>query len=292
MSTLLIRFSSLGDVVLCGAVTAALAPVCFLTRQAYAAIAAALPGVEQVLVWEQIQAGHQQLPRRWDRIVDLHASPRSRRVCAGLSGPVQRVARYDLRRRLRVWLKLGAPPPPVVQRYAVAAGVQAAAAPWLLPRADGDALALVPGCSAPTKRWPAERFVELGRCWDGPVVVLGGPGEEQLVHDVARAVGPDALDVCERGFTRTMDTLRTCAAVVAGDTGLLHLAAAQGVRSIGLFGPTTSLDGFWDPAYGTAVELPLPCRPCSRHGDTTCPVGDHLCLQGLTVEQVTTVLLP
>ena len=124
MSTLVVRFSSLGDVILAGAVTGALAPVTFLTHPRYREIAAALPGVVQVLGY-----GADPLPRSAARIVDLHASPRARQVCLQVRGPVQRVARYDLRRRLRVALKWGAPPPSVVARYAAAAGVAPAAHP-------------------------------------------------------------------------------------------------------------------------------------------------------------------
>lgn len=290
--SLVIRFSSLGDVVLCGAVTGGLAPVTFLTKRAFAEVAAALPGVVEVRVWEEVQAGRQRLDGPWAQVVDLHASPRSRRVCAGLRAPVRRVARHDLRRRLRVWLKVGAPPPTVVARYAAAAQLPPAPLPWLSPAAQGTALGLVPGASAATKRWPAERFVALGQAWPGPVVVLGGPDEGERVQAVALAIGPRARAVAERGFATTLPALRDCAVLVAGDTGLLHLAAALGVRVVGLFGPTTSRDGFWSPAAGTALEAPLPCRPCSLHGGATCPVGDHLCMGALSVEHVQAVLLP
>lgn len=278
MQTLVIRFSSLGDVVLAGAVTGALAPVTFLTAPAFADVARRLPGVQEVVRW-----GLDPLPERFDRVIDLHASPRSRLVTARLRAPVVRVARHDLRRRLRVWLKAGAPPPTVVERYATAAGVPPAPAPWIGVDGPAHALVLCPGASWPTKRWPAERWVELGRRWPGPIVVLGGPDEGALVRGVANALGPRAEAVCERGFQRTFEAIGRGRVAVAGDTGLLHLCAAAGVPVVGLFGPTTSSDGFWVHP-GRAVELDLECRPCSRYGSRSCPVGDHLCLDGIDVD--------
>ncbi len=282
--TLVVRLSSMGDVVLAGAVTGGLGGVVFLTRAAWVPLAARLPGVREVVAWEDVDADRVRLPQTWERIVDLHASPRSRRLCASLQGPVQRVERWDLRRRLRVWLKTGAPPPLVVERYARAAGVPVAPRPWIEGWQGGDALVLCPGAAHATKRWPADRFVALGRRWGGPVRVLGGPGDRALVDHVVAGVGSVAQGVVERGFDRTIAALCEARAVVAGDTGLLHLAGALGVPVLGLFGPTTGTDGFWDPACGVLVERPLPCRPCSLHGGATCPIGDHLCLRDITAE--------
>lgn len=286
MSTLVIRLSSMGDVVLCGAVTGGLAPVTFLTRRAWAPLAALLPGVVEVLVFEELAADRSALDRPWSAVVDLHASPRSRRLVAGLRAPKRRVARHDLRRRLRVWLKAGAPPPRVVERYALAAGVPAAPRPWLAGAGGGDALGLVPGAHHPTKRWPLARFAEVAAAWPGPVRVLGGPGEEAAVSALVQAIGPRAQGLAERGFQGTLAALRACRVVVAGDTGLLHLAGALGLPVVGIFGPTTSQDGFWDPATGLAVERPLPCRPCSLHGGPTCPIGDHACMDQLDAATV------
>ena len=282
--TLVIRFSSLGDLVLAGSVTGGLAPVHLLTRAAFAEIARCLPGVERVLIWEEDPdlSGY-------TRVVDLHRSPRSRAITLRIRGEVSAVKRWDLRRRLRVAFKVGAPPPTVIARYAEAAGVAVAPLPWIklpTPR-DRTALALAPGAAHATKRWSAESFAALGARWEGPVMVLGGPEDGALTRAVAERIGVRAVAIAERGFQRTLTALSESRALVAGDTGLLHLAGAAGVPVVGLFGPTTSLDGFWCwGARGEAVELPLSCRPCSLHGGPRCPIGDHACLASLTVDAV------
>ena len=275
MSTLVIRCSSLGDVVLAGAVTGALAPVLFLTKAAWAPVAARLPGVEQVLV-----LGRDAVPPV-DRVVDLQGDLRGRWLSLGHGAPVSHVKRADLRRRLRVWFKLGAPPDRVVARYAQAAGVSVAPAPWIQVAGPRDATLLLPGAAWATKRWPAASFIALGRELPGPILVLGGPEDEVLVGKIAEGIGPGAEAICEAGFDATMAALGRGRLAIGGDTGLLHLCAAAGIPVLGLFGPTTSADGFWCHA-GAVVELDLSCRPCSRHGSARCPMGDHRCMEALT----------
>lgn len=256
-----IRFSSLGDVVLAASVTAALAPVCFVTMPRYHDLVRRFPGVVEV------RGPGDPLPP--GRVIDLHNNLRSRRLRADV-----RLDRQDWARRARVWLKT-APAEPVLLRYARAAGVAPIDPPWLTPVSRGSALILVPGAAHPTKRW--DGWVDLARAWGGPVRAIGGPGEEALVERIG--------GVCEVGFDRTLDAMDGGAVLCGGDTGLLHLGAAAGLPVVGLFGPTTSKDGFFSYP-GTAVELDLSCRPCSRFGGARCPMGDHLCMRGLTVERV------
>lgn len=275
--------SSLGDVVLAGAVTGALAPVSFLTKPAWTGVAARLDGVTRVLAH-----GRDPIPKTFTQVIDLQGSLASRRITAGVRAPTHRIQRHDLRRRLRVWFKVGAPPPLVVDRYAAAARVPVSPRPWIAtPRTpdEPDTLALIPGAAWATKRWPPTSWIALGRRWKGPVAVLGGPTDGALTQKIAQEISPEAAALAERGFTETLGTLARTAVAVGGDTGLLHLAAACGVPVVGLYGTTTATDGFWCHP-GLAVEVPLPCRPCSRHGRIRCPIGDHACMTRLHPDQV------
>lgn len=262
--TTVIRYSSLGDVVLAASVTGGLGEVTFRTLPRYFELVRRFPGVTGVL-------GPDDAPVAGP-VVDLHHNLRSLRWSAH-----RRVARYDLARRMRVWFKTN-PPPTVLSRYGAAAGVQPAEPPWFSPVERGPALILAPGSTHATKRWPY--FAQLAAAWEGPVRVVGGPGDEAQVEPLGGA--------CEVGFDRTLAAFEGGAVMVAGDTGLMHLAVAVGVPVVALFGPTTSTDGFF--AYpgrlGRAVEMPLSCRPCSRFGGAACPMGDHLCMTSLGVEHV------
>ena len=283
MNTVVVRFSSLGDIVLTGAVTGALAPVTYITLPRYRELAAMLPGVDAVIGY-----GVDPLPQAAPRIIDLHASWRSLRVIQQIRGPSSRVRRHDIRRRMRVALKTG-PAPPVVTRYARAAGVAPQPGPWL-PVASGPSLLLCPTAAHATKQWPLSRYIALGRRWEGPVHVLGGPADTEAVRAVSDGIGSHAEGMAERGFRRTLAALGTGRVAVGGDTGLMHLCAAAGLPTVVLFGPTTADDGFW-PSPSTAPSVPLYCRPCSRHGGPRCPFGDHRCMVDLRVDTVWEALL-
>lgn len=282
--TTVVRFSSFGDIVLCGAVTGGLAPVRFVTLPRYAELAALLPGVVEVVRWDV-----DPLPAPTDTVVDLHASPRSIAVAPTLGKSVRRVARQDLLRRMRVALKVQRAPIPVVERYARAAGVARAERPWMA-RPDGprDALVLAPGAAHATKRWP--HFAALAAQSARPVVVLGGPGEEALAGRIA-AAHRAGVSVAGAPLPRQIEVLGRARAAVTGDTGLGHLCAAAGVPTAVLFGPTVPSDGYFaPPATVHPVERALACRPCSRYGGATCPIGDHACLRDLDVATVARIV--
>ncbi len=257
-----IRYSSLGDIVLTAAITGALGDVLFLTQPRYHDLVRRFPAVQGVLSpGSPIPTGA--------RVFDLHHNLRSLQIRADV-----RVERQDFRRHARVWFKTR-PADPVIERYARAAGVRAAPLPWLPAARRGDTLIVAPGAAHATKRWHGWRA--LAAAWDGPVRAIGGPGDEALIAPIG--------GVCEDGFRETFAALDGAAVVCAGDTGLLHLAAAVGLPVVGIFGPTTSADGFY--SYGGAVvERPLSCRPCSRFGGARCAVGDHACLRGIDVDTV------
>ncbi len=269
-----LRLSSLGDVVLASSVTGPLGQVAFITQPRFHGLVERFQGVQRVLGPEDRAA--------LSRVVDLQSSPRSRAICAGLRAPVRRVEMHRLARWSRVAWKRPERIPRVIDRYARAAGVELAPLPWIEVSGSRERVTLVPGAAHATKRWPLEHWIRLGRGLDRPLV-LGGPGEEALVEELAVAVRGEAL--VERGFERTLAALGGSRLVVAGDTGLLHLAAACGVPVLGLFGATTSADGFWSHP-GQALELDLACRPCSRHGGPICPMGDLACLTLLKPDRV------
>ncbi|MFT5586596.1 MAG: ADP-heptose:LPS heptosyltransferase, partial [Cognaticolwellia sp.] len=251
MSTLLCRLSSFGDVVLAAGVTGALGDVHFLTQKRWHSLVQTFPGVVNVL-----EPGDP-LPKV-DQVVDLQRSLRSRKLLSG-TGPT-RVDAQRVQRLGRVWLKAQRPVPTVLSRYAQAAGVAPMPLPWITIPRGGGRLALVPGAAHATKRWP--HFAGLREALEEEVTWLGGPDDAQRIDQLAN---PKDLRVHEAGVAQTLLALQDCDLVIGGDTGLMHLAAACGVPTLALFGPTHPQDGFWshlDPP----LHLGLACSPCSKHG--------------------------
>ena len=268
MSALVCRLSSMGDVVLTAAVTGALGEVHFLTQPRWHELVMTFPGVVSAL------APGDPLPRV-DQVVDLQRSLRSRRLLAGCKP--RRVKAHRVQRLGRVWLKNQAPTPSVVSRYAQAAGVQPSPPPWIPIDREGGALALIPGAAHATKRWP--HFAKLREELKEHVIWLGGPGDVQRIQALAR---PGDLCVHEAGVAQTLKALETCDLAIGGDTGLMHLAAACGVPTLALFGPTHPKDGFWSHPE-EPMHSGLACSPCSKHGSDRCIFGDFACMEGLDV---------
>jgi len=136
----------------------------------------------------------------------------------------------------------------------------------------------------PAKQWPAEHWaalaLELKRRRFG-VLFLCAPSEWEKVEPMARRIG--GVPVLTPSLSGLAACLRSCEAVVANDSGPLHLAAAVGARCVGLYGP---VDPKWSgprTPRGEAIYLGLDCSPCFAR---ICPLGHHACLQTLSVDQV------
>lgn len=317
---LVVRFGSVGDIVLTGGAVAAMRSawpdtrVCFVTRRRFAQLAACLPGVDEVVALEEGE-GVRSLARRAavggvDAVLDLHTTLRS--LLLRLWLPRARVGRWLRRSRwadllVRLGLRRVDNPVTVAERYhraveelvggslprgrlgllvhppardAVAALLSAKGV-----EAGARSVALIPGANWATKRWAPERFAVLARraIAQGMVpLVVGGPGEEELTRAVC-AAAPGAVDLgASVSLAELPALIGGCAAVVAHDSGPMHMARALQVPTLAIFGST-------DPAAfdfrGHAVHAaPPPCAPCHPYGRPACPRGHMACLTELKAE--------
>jgi heptosyltransferase II len=151
---------------------------------------------------------------------------------------------------------------------------------------DRPAVALAPGAVGPAKRWPAAAYAALTRklIADGFAVwVVGGPSEKALAREI---VG----DTAARDFTGTdlreaILALAAASSAVSNDSGLLHVAAALGTPTVGIFGPTSPWH--WAPLNPLAATIQakadLPCRPCHK---PVCRLGHHRCMVDIRPDEV------
>ena len=148
------------------------------------------------------------------------------------------------------------------------------------------------------RRWPPASFAELAARLvedDGtPVVLVGSPGEAEYVgairDSVDAALRPSVVDLSGRlSIGELCALLAGAGAVVTNDSGPMHLAAALGVPTVGLFGPETPV--MYGPVGARAVGLwkPPACSPCINVHDNkvaNCIHGRPECLVNITVEEV------
>ena len=156
---------------------------------------------------------------------------------------------------------------------------------------------MAPGAEyGPAKRWPAQHFAALARQLPLPVVLLGSGKEATLCAEIAQAVNAgmpgQCLDLAGRTtLDQALATIAAAKVMVSNDSGLMHVAAAFGVRQVALFGSSSPLHTpplsalakvIWlknDPSY----QPPLTCAPCFER---ECPLGHTRCLVDIQPAQV------
>ena len=325
-----IRLSALGDVVLTTGVLRYWHErrgwtFTVITGEAFASVFDGHPAVREVVGIAPEDRRGPRLRRRLRDIaaryagyglIDLHGTGRTRLLGCFWKGPVARYAKKGLERRLFLVSggRLGRASlvrDNVPQRYALAVEPLAPSPSLLLPQlylcADeesaGRALAAsVPGADLERplvalhpyaahqgKIWPREHWAALMRVLDEravPWCLVGRAGDAERLPGV-----PVARDLTNRCTVRqSAALLKVCTALVTGDSGPMHLAAAVNTPVVALFGSTTREWGFYPAGPRDVVlERDLPCRPCSLHGSGACARG-YACLGDITPMDVLTAL--
>jgi heptosyltransferase-2 len=146
-------------------------------------------------------------------------------------------------------------------------------------------------CSAaygPAKVWPQENFAELGRSYisktGGSVVLFGGNSDTQINDKITASIGNGALNIAGlTGLLESVAVMEKCNAVVANDSGPMHLAAASGTKTVGIFGSTNPARTAPLGRTATYISKNLSCAPCMAH---KCRLGTYECLRSITPDDV------
>jgi lipopolysaccharide heptosyltransferase II len=144
------------------------------------------------------------------------------------------------------------------------------------------------------RRWPGERYAllanEMIERYGGGVVLLGDESERELNFLVRNDINHPVLDLTGRVDLDGMGAvMQLCDAVIANDTGPMHLAVAVGTPTVGIFGPTSARN---TGPYGRrhrAVQSHIWCGPCSAIGGPMVDCG-AACIHRITVRDLVSVL--
>lgn len=155
--------------------------------------------------------------------------------------------------------------------------------------------AIHPGSGSPRKNWPWERFMDVAHGISAqkqaqPFFLIG-PVEQEASPKMAQEIEDRGFPILRNiSLPVLAGVLSHCAGYLGNDSGVSHLAAALGIPTVLLFGPTDP--EIWGPK-GNLVRIlrpDLPCAPCSLEAARICP--EKACLLSLSVRQVLDRILP
>lgn len=198
--------------------------------------------------------------------------------------------------------------PQLVQRYAALAGPlpaslppprlnstmdqqQAARRALKLPL-DASPVIFCPGAEfGPAKRWPAQHFAALARLIatpQQPVWLIGSDKDKAVGDEINAAAQGAALNLCGRSsLEQALDLIATARCVISNDSGLMHVAAALERPLVALYG--SSSPAYTPPlsSHARIISRNLPCSPCFQR---ECPLVHFDCMNGITPQQVATMI--
>lgn len=306
---LVIRFSSIGDIVLTTPVVRRLkqqlegeVEIHFLTKKKFAGLLEANPYIHTVHTMEKtVQEPLGELSRlEFAYIIDLHNNIRSSVVKRRLKSLAFTFRKLNVQKWL--WVNLGInmmPQVHVVDRYldtikAFSTTDDGKGLDYFIPEGQGFPkekipfaenrfVALVIGGAHLGKRMGAEQWAEVVRGISAPVVLLGGPEDVEDANRIAATAGREVWNaVGKLTLHESASVVREAEVVVTGDTGLMHIASAWGKKIVSLWGCTV-------PGFGMSPYRPHPAsvilepmnrakRPCSKLGNK-CKYGmDNRCI--------------
>ena len=324
---LIIRFSSIGDIVLTTPVIRCLklqtnASVHYLCKKSYQSILISNPYIDKLFVIQkEVKEVVADLKKeQYDYIIDLHHNLRSLQVKWALGVKAFSFDKINWQKWLMVNFKINRlPKVHIVDRYLDSLrsfGIQndGKGLDYFIPKEEEVLLldffkkynlifnktpkyiAFAIGAAHQTKRLPTNKIVEICKKIDGYIVLLGGPQEEEEGEYITKMVGKRIINACGKtSLHQSASLVKQAWKVISPDTGMMHIAAAFHKEIISVWGNTIPEFGMY-PYYpkginrNTTVEIKgLSCRPCSKIGYKKCPKGHFKCMETMKVEHLTQI---
>jgi ADP-heptose:LPS heptosyltransferase len=315
---LIIRFSSIGDIVLTTPIVRCLKkkfPDCsihFLTKSTFATLVSENPNIDKVFVIER--STREVLPalkkENYDHIIDLHKNLRSKKAILELGVHSTSYPKLNVEKFLMVKFKMDILPKiHIVDRYFKAVeelGVSndgeglsyfipsSTALPVELP---ANYNVLVVGAAHATKTLTEAQLTAIAQQSELPVVLLGGKKEEELGARIMVQCGQKTINFCGAGtLHQSALILKNAHCVVTPDTGMMHIASAFHKKIISVWGSTIPEFGMYPylpkqvPSFQVAEVKGVNCRPCSKIGYKECPKGHFKCIREIDIAQLITAM--
>ena len=309
---LIVRFSSIGDIVLTTPVIRCLkkqvedAEIHFLTKKQFYPVIKANPYIDRIY---QLDNNFSSLisklkEENYDYVIDLHHNLRTFRLKSRLRILSFSFHKLNYKKWLLVNLKINKlPDKHIVDRYFETvqlfdvnndnAGLDYFIPPDeaielnLLPEKFGKGyIAVVVGAKHFTKQLPDEKLVEICNKVNYPVLLMGGKEDAEKAENVIRQCKSTIFNACGAyTINQSASLIKQAKMVITPDTGLMHIAAAFRKKIISVWGNTVPEFGMFP--YGANPEsqifqtLGLSCRPCSKIGYSKCPQKHFKCMNDI-----------
>jgi ADP-heptose:LPS heptosyltransferase len=316
---LLIRFSSIGDIVLTTPVIRCLkrqlvdVEIHVLTHINNKTLFDANPYIDKLFVFDgsfktllpQLKA------ENYAHIVDLHKNIRSLRVKLSLGKPSSSFPKLNVKKYLLVRSKIDRMPRlHIVDRYFESVkklGVvnDGQGLDYFIPEhkqvdiktnypvAARGYYAVVVGGKHKTKIFPAEQLIKTAVQMKKPLLLLGGPDDYRRAQMISEAFPENSVNLCGKlDLHQSASVIRQSDAVLTNDTGLMHIAAALRRPIVSVWGNTVPQFGMYpympsQDHLSKIIEIKrLSCRPCSKIGFEKCPKGHFKCMMDIDPAEV------
>jgi ADP-heptose:LPS heptosyltransferase len=323
MKLLIIRFSSIGDIVLTTPVVRCIkqqipgVEIHYLTKASFRAVVADNPYIDKIHYLENdLNAIIEDLKKeQFNYVIDLHHNLRTLRVKKALDVKSYSFPKLNIEKWLLVNFKLKSvmPDKSIVERYFETVrklGVRndGRGLDYFIPESANlksndipmshwsGYIACVIGGSMNTKLLPVEQWKALAAEVPYPMILLGGPEDRDFGNLIAENDTIRIYNACGKfNLNESAWLVKHARVVVSNDTGLMHVAAAYKKPIISLWGNTSPEMGMF-PYYGsnnlTKIVDPLSyilenndlyCHPCSKIGYNKCPKGHFKCMKNLNM---------
>lgn len=326
MKILILRFSSIGDIVLTSPVVRILktqlpeARIHYATKERYASVLEANLYIDKLhVLGEHTNDLIAELRReKFDLIIDLHNNLRTRWIKTRLQVKAHTFHKLNIKKWILTSFRINRLPNiHIVDRYVatlkpLGLKMDSLGLDYFIPEKDEVELEWLPepfqkqyvafciGGTWATKRLPLERMIELCDRINKPIVLLGGPEDQQTGAEIEsffqrkqgfdtydeglRELGKKALvyNACGKfNLNQSASLVKQASWVFTHDTGLMHIAAAFKKEIFSIWGNTVPEFGMYP--YRTKFTIfenkKLNCRPCSKIGFNKCPKGHFKCMK-------------
>jgi len=316
MKFLIIRFSSIGDIVLTTPVIRCLrkrypdAEIHYATKLAFQPILESNPYINKIhLLKDDINALTEELrAENFGYIIDLHHNIRTLKIKKALKVKSFSFNKVNIQKWILVNTKFinALPDKHIVDRYmdtVKSLGVMndGLGLDYFIPEKDKlrpddiptshihGYIGIVIGAQHYTKKLPVEKLKELCSKIDYPIILLGGKEDIPIATEVASVDRVKVYSACGKfNINESADLVKNAKLIISHDTGLMHIAAAFKKNIISVWGNTVPSFGMYP--YQTFYEVfevkHLWCRPCTKIGFNKCPLGHFKCMKNQSMDDI------